>query len=134
MFHWFLLSAADLGKAFTNYSKRSSSLSDNWFIFAAFAAIAVFWVVLFYWDKYRQKLVRRGQNPKTLFVELCRAHSLNRVERSLLSRIAEAKQLSMPSLLFVDPHILQNVAANTRSNSKEIRLLAKKMFGTPDPV
>ena len=53
--HWWMLAAADLGDAFSRYSRRSSSLADNWVLALIVVGIGTFWVALHYWDKCRKK-------------------------------------------------------------------------------
>ena len=42
------------------------------------------------------------QNPRRLFRELCRAHQLTYSESWLLWRLAQAKHLTQPALVFID--------------------------------
>lgn len=129
MLQWWLWANADLGKSFVRYSRRSSLLADNWLILTIFVAIPLLWVALACWDKWRKKLIRNGDSPKTLFLELCLAHKLNRAERSLLQRAAGAKRLKQAALIFVDPTILGKLSASKSAEASGYRQLAKKLFG-----
>ena len=129
MLQWWFWANADLGKAFTRYSRQSSSLTDNWLILAVFVAIPLLWVALAYWDKWRKQSIRNGDSPKTLFLELCLAHKLNRSERSLLLKAVEARRLGQAALVFVDPTILGKLAAAKSTDAGGYKRLAKRLFG-----
>ena len=46
---------------------------------------------------------RRYRHPHKLFAELCRAHSLDRVSRKRLQRLASAHKLADPARVFLEP-------------------------------
>ncbi len=129
MIQWWLLANTDLGRSFSRYSRRSGSLSENWFLVAVFVAIPVLWGALTYWDKYRKRHAPSGNNPKSLFLELCRAHTLSRADRSLLLKAAETRRLKQPAMVFIDPAILRELAAARSADAGAYRQLAKKVLG-----
>ena len=109
--------------------RNSSSMDDVWFVAGALFAIAAFGAGLYYWDLYRKKFVRRGGNPKSLFLELCRAHQLSRPERDLLLRIAQAKRPGRPALLFVEREIFDKITQSRSAESHAVAALSDKLFG-----
>ena len=129
MLKWWLTASNDLARSFSDYTRRSSSLTDNRFLIGVFLAIGLFWIGLYYWDKHRKQIRRDGHNPKSLFLELCRSHQLSRSERSLLLRVAEMKQLNQPTAIFIDPAILGSLAASSSSGAGEYKALLEKLFG-----
>jgi len=50
-----------------------------------------------------QNRVRRFNNPRQLFKQLCRAHELDRPSRRLLRRLARHHGMKQPALLFLEP-------------------------------
>lgn len=111
-------------------AKRSISLADNWFLIAAVLGIAAVWIGLYFWDKHRKRLKRASSSsPKSLFLELCQAHQLNRTERSRVAHVAAEKQLSHAGLVFVDPLLLQDFAQGDDPEHEEYALLLRKLFG-----
>lgn len=130
MLRWCLLANADLGRAFTRYSKRSSSWSENWYLIVAVLGIALFWIALYFWDRYRKQIIYSDDSEKALFLELCRAHKLNRAERKILLKAVQAKSLQQPAILFVDPTVLLQLAFSNSTDSASYTQLSKRLFGT----
>jgi hypothetical protein len=127
-----LLANADMssaGRSAKRYSSQSSSLSNNWFLIAAILTIGALWFGLYYWDRYRKNLASKGDSPKSLFLELCRAHKLSRSERTVLLQIAEKSKLQNPAMIFVDPSVLRILSRSNGSNSELFSDLAGKLFG-----
>jgi hypothetical protein len=118
----------ELGRAVARYMRRSSSLSENWFLIVTLAGIVAFWIALYYWDQYRRRLGRPGGSPAALFQELCEAHQLDASERALLLQVVESHRLKQPAVVFVDP---QWLAATTAHDATACAGLARKLFG-PD--
>jgi len=129
MFEWWLLANVEAFRAAARYMQRSASLSESWFTIAAVAAIIQFWLALVYWDRYRKQPVRQEDRPKSLFLELCRAHKLSRAERGLLSSIVDAKHLKQPAIVFVDPGVLGDPAGSSAPETRACAELAGKLFG-----
>lgn len=115
MFERAIIAAADLSeavKAMNRYSRRSGSIMDNWPIFAAFAAIVLFWAALHYWDRYRASRAGKSAAPQSLFDELCELHKLAKADRTLLAKAVAAQKLEQPAMAFVDPRVLARAGAN----------------------
>ena len=74
----------------------------------------------------RLKVLVKHASPKTvLFDELVKTHSLSKIERAALKRIARNEKLSTPSELFVRQAYLE---AYAKSNNPVHRALYKKLF------
>ncbi len=61
----------------------------------------------------RQERRRRYHSPRALFKQLCKAHNIQRAERSLLLKLAQFRQVELPTQLFFesqhfDPQTLDN--------------------------
>ncbi|RMF45173.1 MAG: hypothetical protein D6753_00845 [Planctomycetota bacterium] len=52
---------------------------------------------------YKFLASRRTNSDEQLFLELCRAHKLNRKQTGLLKGFAKVSAISNPAVLFVDP-------------------------------
>ena len=110
------------------YLNRIGTSSANWFLLVAVVAIALLWVFLFYWDKFRKQLAKRVDNPQMLFVELCQAHELTLAERSLLVKVINLSHLTQPSLVFIDPGIIGTITESGNTEAVEYAKLARKLF------
>ncbi len=71
------------------------------------------------------------ESPKALFVELCRAHQLDRASRRLLWQFARSQQLAQPAQLFVEPDRfqLERLPAKWRKRPADLVALREKLFG-----
>jgi len=107
---------------------RPGSSSANWFLLVAVIAIALFWLLLFYWDKFRKQFAKRVDNPQLLFVDLCKVHGLTLAERSLLIKVVNLSHLTQPSLVFIDPGIIGTMTESGNSQAAEYAKLARKLF------
>lgn len=79
------------------------------------------------WLAARQK---NGQKhcPKDLFRELCEAHGLERQERKLLVKIANALELSDRTGLFVRPDLFERRLVYEAVGKDESRQLKSRLF------
>ena len=123
-----LLAQTDLGRAFSRYSRHSSSLSDNWFFIAVAMAIAALWIALYYWDQFRKEGVPDGGRQSSLFVELCQVHGLTRPERMLLLRAMEDRVQVPQAAVFIQPEILAELALSESAEAGQFRDLFTKLF------
>lgn len=125
----FVIANFDAFRYASQYQQRSGTLTQNWFLFLAIAGILLLWAGLWYWDKYRNQFVGLAKRPTSLFLELCQAHRLNRAQRALLYKIAEARQLSPPSRIFLDAAALRGAAQAGGPESTSCGALLAKLFG-----
>jgi len=79
----------------------------------------------------RNERPKTVDNPKKLFQELCRLHGLQRPETALLRAVADETQLENPSLLFIDPGLLDAAILDTRwgEESAELARYRELFFG-----
>ena len=110
------------------YLNRVGSSSANWFLLVAVIAIALLWVFLFYWDKFRKQFAKRVDNPQMLFVELCKAHELTLAERSLLMKVINLSHLTQPTLVFINPEIIGTMTESGNTEAAEYAKLSRKLF------
>ena len=129
MLDLWLLAKTDLGRAFARYSQRSNSLEENWIVLLVIGGIAALWIGLYVWDWLRKAEEPAPDVATSLFVELCRAHRLERGERELLARLAGQRDLAQPAMLFVQPAILAEAAAGAMPEAPLLAGLAKRLFG-----
>ncbi len=133
--HWFLIARIDdaYGAARRHmYGTGPESQSANTFVLFAFVAIAVLWISIYCWDKCRKQGFAVPNTKNSLFQELCQAHALTRGERALLNTIVHTKRLEEPSVLFIDPSILGNLAGSNSSEARTCSDIHEKLFG-PKP-
>lgn len=90
--------------------------------------------------------MRRSERPKSidnqkkLFHELCKVHQLERHETALLKAVAEGAELDDPSLLFIDPGLLDAAILDQKwvEESAELARYRELFFGdestTPRPA
>jgi hypothetical protein len=116
--------------AAARYSAKSSTIGNHWYLVCAIAGIAVFWVALHYWNRYRDKLVLPGRRLPPLFLELCEAHQLSRAERTLLLKAVESSRLTHAAAVFVDERILRRLIDAGGADGPPCAELLAKLFGS----
>jgi hypothetical protein len=69
-------------------------------------------------------------NSSRLFRELAAAHGFNRAGRRLLHRLAAARGVANPTLLFIEPQHFdaQSLPAELKDSAAELRRLRAKLF------
>lgn len=79
----------------------------------------------------RQDRLRRCNSPRSLFKELCRAHSLSRHERQLLKQLSLDHGLEDPLSLFLDPSRFRDAGllAAWQPRRQQVRDLGERLFG-----
>ena len=72
-----------------------------------------------------------SNNPRTLFRELCRAHHLGASNRRLLMRLAVARGLASPAILFVNPKYFdtEDLPEVFSEKSEQLIQLRRQLFG-----
>ena len=123
-----ILANLEAFEAGRRHLSQPGTSSANWFLLVAVIAIALLWVLLFYWDKFRKQFAKRVDNPQMLFVDLCKAFELTLAERSLLMKVMNLSHLTQPSLVFIDPRIIGTMIESGNSESAEYAKLARKLF------
>jgi hypothetical protein len=79
---------------------------------------------------HRSQRTFASDNSARLFRELASAHGLNRAARRLLHRLALARGVANPALLFVEPQHFesQGLPAEMQDSAAELRQLRAKLF------
>jgi hypothetical protein len=104
---------------------------SEWVLIACAVAVVALTIAVFYlWNTLRK--TRRGPSgsSRDLFSELCEAHELNRLERTLIVQLAATYEMPQPAALFVDPWTLEQAAASPGPEAHRYRALRQKLFGT----
>jgi hypothetical protein len=124
-----LIANVDFGEI-SKRSRSMSSLSKNLELIVWVAiGIAGLWAALHYWGRYRDRILRNGDSPQSLFLELCHVHRLSRLEKTLLMQAATAAKLAEPAIAFVNPQVLGAMKGSVSADVQERRVLMEKLFG-----
>jgi len=112
---------------------RSDHLKlDPGLIVASLAVLVAVVIFLFVLARLmnRQEGRRIYNNPKQLFLGLCRAHELTSAQRRLLVQVARAENVVLPASLFLEPDRLTAAAANPsfRSQKAQLKALRETLF------
>jgi hypothetical protein len=99
-------------------------------IVAGIAAIVALSFLIWIRSARRPARVFISNGPAKLFRELCRAHGLGYRSRRLLKRLASARNVASPALLFVEPEHFEPSAlpASFQSSAQELRQLRAQLF------
>lgn len=91
--------------------------------------MATVWLMAAYMR--RNERPKNFDNPRKLFQELCKLHRLERHEASLLRVVADGIPLENPSLLFVDPSLLDAAILDARwaEESADLARFRELFFG-----
>jgi hypothetical protein len=95
-------------------------------VIALLALAAMVWQVL----QRRATQSFSCDSSAKLFRELCAAHRLTSAGRRLLKRLAEARGIANPTLLFVEPHhfAVDDLPPELKAQSKELRKLEQILY------
>ena len=108
------------------------SLGDVVMLLLALLAIAVIWRRLpSFWQRYSGG--RPFNHPQKLFVNLCRAHHLDRTQQRLLLTLAQWHQLPQPATLFLRPELFETdkLGPQFRLQLSQIHAMRQRLF---DPM
>ncbi|MDR1485225.1 MAG: hypothetical protein LBT09_10435 [Planctomycetaceae bacterium] len=119
-----------MGKSLRNvqYENDNETLFGYLAAVIGFIALIVLALLLERYFVYRMKTV--ADSPAALFVELCAAHQLTRMERNLLERVAESADMNDPLPVFMEPKYLQEAIDNRKFKDLQqmIEYLLTKLF------
>jgi hypothetical protein len=125
-----LPAAVDLSRV-SKSAQDSRSVAEVAIVLLSMLGIfAVFWLLMYLWNRYRREVARAASDPRALFYELCRAHRLSRQERNLLWNAAIHYRLEHPALVFALPHYLEHLADANDPRSAAFARLAVRLFGS----
>jgi hypothetical protein len=105
------------------------TLQDLWTLLSIVAVLVTVAIVAFR-SAQRSERDFTNDNPRQLFRELCGAHKLPFASRRLLKRLASARGLAEPALLFVDSGYFEtsNLPVDLQRSAAEIRSLRDRLF------
>jgi hypothetical protein len=103
--------------------------ADLWTL-VSMAALLIAVAVVAYRSSQRRKQEFTHDSPRQLFRELCRAHRLPLASRRLLKRLAAARHVADPAMLFVNSGHFEtaNLPENLNPSADEIRKLHERLF------
>lgn len=94
------------------------------------ATVALLWLGVNWVDRFRLIRLRHAQTPQALFLELCRAHHLSRVERELLTVISETCTRDKCCMVFVDRQLIAQFGCAQPAHAEECQDLCRRLFGS----
>jgi hypothetical protein len=126
--HMLILAARSVWGRFDHERPRFDA-THMWTILSI-AALVVGLAVVSYRSSRRARREFDVDSATKLFRELCRAHRLSFGNRQLLKRLAAARSLSDPALLFVEPrHFdITHLPDQLRQSAEQIRRLRDRLF------
>lgn len=123
-----------LGNRFSGDNAKFST-GDLWALLGILlVAAALVW--LLNWLYRRQQARRLSNEPRHLFIDLCRVHRLSRRDCRLLQQLSEEADLPLAAMVFVRPDLFDPQALST-DNEKELAAyerLAAKLFAGLDTL
>jgi hypothetical protein len=80
--------------------------------------------------KWFSKPARAIDDPRSLFIELCRAHGVSRTDQRLMEKLAESVQLANDTEIFLRPDVFENgeIAHKLGVPQQAFSELRKKLF------
>lgn len=114
--------------ALANLSRGSSA----WVLLASAVALVALTIAVFhFWNALRKaRADGSGGSSRDLFSELCEAHELNRLERTLILQLASTYEMPQPATLFIDPWTLEQAAAAPGPEAHRYGALRQRLFGS----
>jgi hypothetical protein len=130
---WFVLLASreEMHRVWGRFDNESPAISANqWLIVVGAIALAVLAGMISSIAKRRSTKTFSSDSSGKLFRELCAIHGLKRASRRLLKRLAEARGVANPAMLFVEPQHFdtKGLPSELRSSAKELRQLSERLF------
>jgi hypothetical protein len=100
-------------------------------VIVGLAVLAVLVVIVWLRATRRPRRQFVSNSQARLFRELCQAHDLGYSHRRLLKRLAAARGVAVPAMLFVDPKHFDtaNLPASLDASANEVRRLRALIFG-----
>ena len=101
-------------------------------LLAGLAVVIALAILLWLLSRYLQRDGDRSPNsPRQLFRELCREHQLSVSEKWLLWRLASARNLTHPAMVFIDKRCLEleSLPHDWHSAKPQLRQLRERLFG-----
>jgi len=134
---WTLLAEKSMFQGLGDRFRFENTQLDSSDLFVAIGVVVVGGAVVWLMATYmrRSERPKTVDNPKRLFQELCQAHRLERHEGAQLRSIADGLGLENPSLLFIDPGLLDAAILDLRwsEESPELGRYRELIFGEESP-
>jgi hypothetical protein len=127
-----LASREEMHRVWGRFDHERPGISINQILFFVVAfTIAVVAVVIWRILKRRTGRTFTSDSSVKLFRELCAAHGIKRPGRRLLKKLAEARGVTNPATLFIEPAFfdLQTLPRALRASEAELRALDETLFG-----
>lgn len=124
-----LFANIDFFRSASRHLSGSGSTSRMGIVVLIVVVIALVWLALTFFDKYRQLLLAHQRSPQALFRDLCRLHKLTGGERQLLLAVQAGSKPELLSCVFVDPRMLAAYATANINQADACRGLSRKLFG-----
>jgi len=132
-----LLAAQDSHRVWGRFDhQRPGFGTDHLLTILAAIALVVAGAIVWYRSSRRPPIHFSCDSSARLFRELCRAHGLSSASRRLLKRLAAARNIATPALLFVDPQHFDAKTLPTaiRASETELGRLHDRLFGAADKL
>lgn len=128
---WLLGQASNWRRMGDQFSGRGADLSTGelFLVVAVFAGAGLL-LWLLHWAANRHEQRLRKPNAAGLFRELCRSHSVSRMDRTTLRLLAEAAQLDQPAEIFLRPDLFEreNLPPAMRGDAKAVTAIGNLLF------
>lgn len=110
--------------------ERPGISSGQWMIVIGVVALALLAGMVWRVAKRRSTRTFSADSSAKLFRELCAAHGLRRASCRLLKRLAEARDVANPAMLFIEPQHFdaKSLPGELKSSSKELRRIGEMLF------
>ncbi len=128
------LSELTLASSYTHHASRYlngyGTGQQQLLFFLALGAVAIFWIVLAYWERITASFKPRQHNDDPLLYELCQAHQLTRGDLAFLDLFSTKINLKHPAMLFVSPETWVEYAPQFDSQKARMKKLYKILYGS----
>jgi hypothetical protein len=94
------------------------------------AAGFLLWLGVTTVGRMRESRSRYGRSPEALFLDLCRAHRLSRIDRQMLTVVAQTLPGEQCCRVFIDAQVLQHFAREHPADAEGCMDLVRRLFGT----
>jgi hypothetical protein len=99
----------------------------DWVIFAVVGLVVV--LACYAFDRFwRTRPAASQPNERRLFLDLCRAHGLDRTSIRLLQRVARRAKVGQSAEVFLRPELFQGQSAFSRRDQDRIERLGGQLF------
>jgi hypothetical protein len=111
-------------------NERPGISSSQWMILIGVVVLVLLAGMVWRIAKQRSARTFSSDSCAKLFRELCAAHGFRRASRRLLKRLAEARGVSNPAMLFIEPQHFDatSLPVELKSSSKELRQIGEMLF------